>query len=203
MGTLLGITLVKRFTYRDDPLEEWSNTYHFDGAIPADDGAWKDAFDALAAEESLCFGPTSKIIRAYGYDSDDDHAHAVADYDYENGSGVIPGQIVTPSGSARFAGDQAGIVWAKTNRKNSRGKWVYLRKYLHDGFTTTADVDKVHPNQLGYYVTFANHLALGTIGDLGIWRSRTHNDGILDFAGSEWVTTRTLHRRGKRPLAPA
>src|SRR6266576_2358533 len=39
--TAPSLTIVKRFNYRGDVDEEFSNTYHFSGTTPADAAAWK------------------------------------------------------------------------------------------------------------------------------------------------------------------
>lgn len=201
MAALTGLTTIKKFTYRGDPTEEWSNTYHFDVPPPSTDANWKILADALIAAEVLCIAPSTSVVRAYGYNTDDAKPVSVWSYDYAAAGSAVPGGITpVPSGSVKMAGDQAGMFWMKSSRRNSRGKYIYLRKYFHDGYLDVTNVDKLHANQLGYYNTFADKLANGTIAVLGHWRSRTHAETALDSNGSQWVTTRTLHRRGKRPL---
>jgi len=203
MAALTGITTVKMFTYRGDPTEEWSNTYHFDVPPPSTDANWKILADALIAEEVKCFASTTKVVRAYGYNTDDAKPVSVWSYDYLAASAALPGTIVTPGGSQKMAGDQAGMFWGKLPIRSSSGKYIYLRKYFHDGYVDLTNADKLHPNQAGYYSTFANKLMAGTITVLGHWRARTHADVPTSVGADQWATTRTLHRRGKRPLAHA
>jgi hypothetical protein len=66
MASLVGLTIVKRFPYRGDANEEWSNQYHLTGSIPADSTAWKTLADALIAEEKKLYTSGTKVIRAYG-----------------------------------------------------------------------------------------------------------------------------------------
>jgi len=201
MAAKTGITTIKQFTYRDDPTEEWGNTYHFDVPPPSTSANWKILADALIAEEVKCFASTSRVIRAYGYDSDDAHAASVWSYDYLVAGTPSPGTIVPPGGGAKVAGDQAGVFWAKLPVMNSKGKPIYLRKYFHDCYVSTTDIDKLHANQKGYYETFAGKLVGGTIAVLGHWVARTHPDVPISSGADQWITTRTLKRRGKRPLA--
>lgn len=103
------LTTIKRFTYRGAP-EEWSNTYAFTGATPADSSAWKVLFDALVVEEKKLFVPSCSVVAGYGYDgipSTGDHAIWSVDMDVSPNSPVV-GTLATSS--VYMAGDQAAWV---------------------------------------------------------------------------------------------
>lgn len=198
MGDLVGLTLIKRFTYRGDATEEWSNKYHLTGSIPADATAWKALADALIAQEKTVYPGTTSVIRAYGYDSDDVSPSAVWSYDYLAHAAAVAGTVTLGTGK-HGAGDQAGVVWWKTDRLNSRGRPIYLRKYFHDCLVDPTTSDNLYGNTTTGYAAFANKLADGTFLDARKIRSRTHDDAILSQGYDQYVTTRTLKRRGKRP----
>lgn len=197
MASVCGLTLVKAFDYRGDPNEEFSNTYHFKGAVPSDDTGWMTLMGQAAAAEGHVLPAAVHYTRAYGYDSDDPAAHHVFSYTWPTTSttGDYPRDTLQ---ELPIAGDQAAMVWWKTARLNSRGKPIYLRKYLHGGFI---------PNTGGDQLSTPYHTALGIFVGLttgmnavhGGLRSRTHDETIVESAASQWVTTRTLKRRGKRP----
>lgn len=193
--------MVQQMLYRGDATEEWSNTYHFRDAPPSDDAAWLTAVTALAAIVKPIIPATGHIIRAYGYDSDDDHAHAVFSHDWLLAGAPIAGTYSPFGTDFPLAGDQAVYAWWRTSKKNSRGKWIYLRKYLHDGFCDFSDPDRPGPGFKTAVAAYAAALdaAGGAFG--GGLRARTFSDPVTAHGVSDFTTTRTLHRRGKRPLA--
>ena len=192
--------MVAKFTYRGDSSEEFSNTYHFKDAPPSDDSAWATFFAGMLAICRPIVPSTVTWDRAYGYDSDDAHAHAVADIDWSSGSPPNYGTFSPTSGDIRFAGDQAALVEFRTDRKNSRGKWVYLRKYLHVGSVNGTTPDDLATDYATVLATYAAAIGGPSSPFHGGLRSRTHDDTITDVIVAPYVTTRTLKRRGKRPL---
>lgn len=202
MGTVTGITLIKKFPYRGNPDEEWSNTYHFVDAPPSDDAGWATLVTELAEIEQPILNPYTTIVRAYGYDSDDDHAHAVYTKDWEVDGGALTGTYAYSSGSEEMiAGDQATLVSWRLDAKNSRGKWIYLRKYLHGGYEVIGGPDSVSSAYVAALQTYADALDDGTTGLHGGLRARERDDDVTTNIVSPYTTTRTLRRRGKRPLA--
>jgi hypothetical protein len=198
MAALVGLTLIKQFTYRGDATEEWSNKYHFTGSIPADSTAWKALADALIAVEKLCYSSDSRVIRAYGYDSDDASPSAVWSWDYLAHGTALTGTAANTLG-VKPAGDQAAVVWWKTDRLNTRGRPIYLRKYMHSVWIKSTDADSPSATNGTALDGFANKLADGTFLDARTLRSRTHADAIIAQGHDQFITTRTLKRRGKRP----
>ncbi len=200
MATQVGLTLVKRFTYRGDASEEFSNTYHFSGTVPADSTAWKALADALILKEKLLYSANAAVVRAYGYDSDADDAHAVWAWDYLAAGTTVAGTLT--SSNAPTAGDQAVWIRWKTSRLNSKGKPIFLRKYFHCVFgagLTSAGVDQVDPGWNTKALAFGAAMHDGTFLDARVITARGHSDTILNHGASTYITTRTLKRRGKRP----
>jgi hypothetical protein len=190
-----GIVLIKRFTYRGSP-EEWANIYHFVEAAPTTGANWKTMVDALAGAEKAVYPSTTKIVRAYCYDDTDNDS--VSTVDYTALGAEIPGTYV-PSTPLPAPGDAAmWIRWA-TAKRNSKGKTVYLRKYFHGVNLATGGGDAIDASQV---------IALGVLG-----RKLSHETGFITgfticgpdgttagaVGSSQYATTRTLKRRGKRP----
>lgn len=194
MADVPSITSIKSFTYRDAP-EEWSNRYHFSGEPPADQAGWVTLAQALATIEKPCFDTSVTIVRMYGYLADGDDAVAVVDFTVSpltpvHGTATLSGDLAP--------GDAAGTVRWLTDRRTSKGKPIYLRKYLHGVQQDTTDKDKITAAMLTAYGTYGTAL-------LSPWGSTTN--ALCDSLGvavtaphaSPWVTTRTLKRRGRRP----
>lgn len=196
MATVTGLTVVKSFTYRGDATEEFSNTYHFKGAPPVGDTAWQTLLSEVVGKEQGALPASVKWSRAYGYDSDDPAAHHVFAYDY--GTTGPPGAYVPiPATEIRIAGDQAACVWWRLDRLNTRGKPIYLRKYIHGGYVLNTDTDSLSTNWLNALRTYSGGAGMMSIH--GGLRSRSHDDNVQASDVIPYITTRTLKRRGKRP----
>ena len=194
VADVASIVSVKSFTYRDAP-EEWSNRYHFTGDSPADLAGWTTLAQALAALEKATFDSSCHVVRAYGYLSDTTDAVAVVDFTV---SPLTPVAGTLSLSGEKCAGDAAGTIRWLTPDRTSKGKPIYLRKYLHAVQANTTDADAVAAAQLTAYGTFGTAL-------LTSWGSTSatlcDKNGVVPTAphASPWVTTRTLKRRGKRP----
>ena len=197
MATACGLVVTKKFTYRDQD-EYWSNKYWFQGAPPGPSTEWRSLFDLLVEAERHCYTPSTTVTGGYGYSDNSEGAHAVWSVDLEALGATRAGSLVIQP-EERMSGDQCGMFEFQTQRKNSRGKWVYLRKYMHDGGVSGADVDRISPATEGVYDTFLNALKDGTWSSGRIIRSQKQDETFNWGARSPWVTTRTLKRRGKRP----
>jgi hypothetical protein len=201
MAAVTSIILVKSFPYRDSTAEEFSNRYYFRSLPPGDNASWVILADDLARLEKAVFPPTVKYTHAYGYNDDAANAQAVFDHDFTQETNPPIGTYL--SAEEPCAGDQAAFIWYRTNRKNSRGKWIYLRKYFHGCTVDAANRDKIDAAHFTAYMTLVNELHPAAGAFHGGIRSRTHADDMLASGVGEWVTTRTLKRRGKRPLKAA
>lgn len=197
MAAVVGITLVKKFSYRGDANEEFSNQYWLSGSIPSDDTAWTTLIDALCTAEKACYTSEVSIVRAYGYDSDADNAASVVQKDYS--LSPIAGTL-TVSSAARVPGDVAGWIRWKTSRLNTKGKPIFLRKYMHGVWmSNTSGGDTLNATQKTAFETFGTKLMDGTFSGSRTLRSRLNAETLLSRAASTYLTTRTLKRRGKRP----
>jgi hypothetical protein len=196
MAAVCGLVITKSMPYRSTP-EEWSSKYWLTGAPPSSPTAWRTLFDEVATHESSLYRSDCEVVSGIGYADNDVHAQSVFTVDLRIEGQPIPGLLpVVPT--AAMAGDQAGMLEWRTARKNSRGKWVYLRKFMHRG--------GIDPNDPDYTdaATQAAYLAWGTALKDGGWngarriRSQFFDEVVTDVIASPFVTTRTLKRRGKK-----
>lgn len=191
-----GITAVMQMTYRG-AAEEWSQTYHFTGGLPADPAAWHDLAISLGDLIKTVINPTHEIIRFYGYSNTDNPAIWSEDLLAE--ATPIVGEYAIGAG-VTAPGDAA--VWArwKTSRNNTHGKPVYLRKYFHGVELSQADAGS--DSLMAAYRTALSDFATNVQGAFNNWPGLAGPAGdetFLSSAVSQWATTRTLERRGKRP----
>jgi hypothetical protein len=199
MATATGLVITKRMPYRGDPNEEWSNKYWLTGQPPGTAADWRILFDKIVVEEKAVYTNRCHVIGGYGYNDDTPGANSVWSVDLTATSEEVPGTL-TATQANPYAGDQAGVVEWKTDEKNTRGKWIYLRKYFHGGISLYTDTDKVSVEGLAAYNAFALVMRTGTPATDGRFlRSQRKTMNIQDGYGLEYVTTRTLKRRGKRP----
>lgn len=190
------VIIVKEFQYRGEP-EEWSNRYHFIGFTPGSTADWQETIRVFIDAEQSITGSEVKFVRAYGYSAGSDHANYVVDFTTpgppETGSMVIN----TPT--SRFAGDQAAVVRWSTGLFNSRGKQIYCWKYIHGGVLHDTEPDRLDPS---YITALQNYAQLVAITGLpgGMHYSHPQGQALTNPYVDQYVTTRTLKRRGKRPL---
>lgn len=194
------LTVIKRFTYRADSSEEWSNSYALTGSTPSSSTAWRTLFDAMVAEEKKLYTPATSVIAGYGYDkipATGDSAIWTVDMTVAPNT-VVPGTLT--AGGTALAGDQA--VWVRwgLDRFNSKGKRIYLRKYFHGGQGPAGGGDPVLTGYNTALVAFGNKLWDGTFADSRKICDKLGNTPI-GSAVTPYITTRTLKRRGKRPPA--
>lgn len=197
MAAVTGLTIVKRFLYRGNVDEEFSNTYHFKNAPPGDDPSWTVLMNDAINHEKAIFPTDVQFVRVYGYNSDDPNAHHAFVHDFTIPGPPPAGTMPSITGN-RMAGDQAACVAWKTSRLNSRGKAIYLRKYFHAGYVDVGTHDNLAGQYLGALGEFGG-LTQGMNSVYGGLRSRSHDETLLQGKVITYVTTRTLKRRGKRP----
>src|SRR5262252_505980 len=122
MAAVTGLTVVKSFTYRDVPGEEFANTYHFKGPPPGDDASWLVLLNDVVAQERTCYPAAVSWVRSYGYDSDDPAANHVFFHDFNQPGPPPTGSLTAPAGGTLMAGDQAAFMQWGTDGKSTRGK---------------------------------------------------------------------------------
>lgn len=190
------ITIVKAFTYRGKR-EETSNTYHFTGTTPTNTAGWKALADAMIASEQTIVSSRTKFVRAYGYAAGNELS--VAQIDYEAG-GLTPaaGGLTQSGGLAYMQPESAVTVRWRTDQRNSRKKWIYLRKYIHDTMVSSADAESIPSNIVTNLEAWATKLTNGTLpGGFKYCGPQGAAAGVGEV--NKFATTRELTRRGKRP----
>src|SRR5215204_4262141 len=201
-----GVTIVKRFPYRGDATEEYSNTYWFDGTTPADPAAWKALADAVFASEKTLLTPQQTLVKAYGYDSPNDSEGETAawQYDYLGEGETVPGTY-TDAINNRGNGDTAAWIRWRTPRTTSPGgKIIYLRKYYHPAnLSAITGGDSIHGTWRTAALAHGTKLIDGTLPSARQVCAMHHSeDGseltVAGIAVSTFATVRTLKRRGKR-----
>jgi hypothetical protein len=195
MPDTASITLVKSFTYRG-LAEEWSNTYHFSGTTPADAAAWKALALAIFATERAIYLPDSSLVQSYGYEPGNEHSVAQIDHRPDT-AGPRAGSLAINSGMARLPGDAAVWLRARVGTSTS-GKKVYVRKYFHSATCVNGA-----PDTTATEVRTAMQ-AHGVAALAGGWPGGAKWTGPqgavpVEPTTSQYVTTRTLKRRGRRP----
>jgi hypothetical protein len=198
--SLPSITIVKSFQYRGAP-EEYSNTYFFNGTMPASPTSWKALADAVIASEKGIYDSATEVVRAIGHQAG--QSVAVWSYDYEAHSASVPGTL-TPGASATYCpGDAAVWVRWSTTQLTSKGKPIYLRSYFHGAYNdlTGGDADTIAPNQKTALQTFGTAWVTGFADADAVTHHRAGPHGAVGQSAlpCDFVTTRTLERRGRRP----
>ena len=186
------MTIVSSFTYRG-AAEEYSNTYHISGTLPADQAAWQALGALFVTAQKITLPSSVTITHWYGYSDPDANA---------SHSGIFSSSNVgtlTTTGGTVGPGDSA--VWMRwdTHDLSSTGKKIYLRKYLHPAVLTTGAPDTVLAAQKTALETSAAGLVDGSFLPGGGKLCRPNGHVGYEVKGSTYVTTRTLKRRGKRP----
>jgi len=198
MASATAIELTKQFNYRGDPAEQWSNKYWLTGQPPTTPIDWATLIDELLLLEVTCYSAGSRVVGAIAWNDDSPGAQSVYTRDFV-AEGITHVGTLSPLNGFLMAGDQAGMFQIKTARKSTRGKPIYLRKYVHDGYVSTADTDTLSADTSAAYTAFAGHLFNGTSLGGRLLRSQKQIEQLVEALVDPWVTTRTLKRRGKRP----
>lgn len=187
-----GIVTVKSFTYRDDP-EEYSNRWHFQGSAPTTEAGWRALCDDFIAEEKALYPSSVHIVRVICYADTDDHS--VYTYELSSFGGTVAGTC-TPTGN-RAPGDTVSLLRWNTGRRNSKGKPIYLFKYLHPAYCNASDPDHIDGGTGSANTTFVSAI----IAASSDWPGLAGPDGEAPtgYLAEPWLTTRTLKRRGRRP----
>jgi hypothetical protein len=195
------ITIVKSFSYRG-AAEEFSNTYHMDGATPTSAASWKTLADNIIAAEKLIFPSQCTIVRAMGHKAGTNVA--VFFYDYAAHAASVAGTFAPAGGTVPAPGDAAAWVRWSTAAVTSRGKPIYLRSYFHNMMigNTDATKDTFGATQKTALETYATAWITGFADGAPVTHHRAGPNGaagLTPVLASTYITTRTLERRGKRP----
>lgn len=140
------IVLTKQFTYRG-ATRAFSNRYHFEGALPADNAAWTTLATNIVNSEKQIYSADVEIIEAVGNDSGsasptNPHGNAVFTHLFTTAGTLIPG-----TGPRLAPGDAAMLLRYATPARSTKNHPVYLFNYFHGVFASTSDPDAILGSQ--------------------------------------------------------
>jgi hypothetical protein len=140
------IVITKQFTYRG-ATRQFSNRYHFEGALPADSTAWTTLANAITASEKQIYSSAVSIVLATGYDSGtatstNPHGDAVFTHIYS-----IAGTLVPGTGPLQAPGDACAMLRYGTPARSRKNHPVYLFNYFHGAYVSSSSVDTLLAGQ--------------------------------------------------------
>jgi hypothetical protein len=195
------LTIVKVFTYRGND-EEWSNTFFMDGDLPSSPASWKTLADAVIADEVTLYGSSQSVVRAVGHQAGE--SVAVWSYDYAGADESVPGTYAE-SGATPQGGDSAAWIRWSTDALTSKGKPIYLRSYFHPAYVGSGGLpDIIATSWKTAAQAYGNAWIAGYDDGDSVTHHRAGPHGVAGLVAlpSDWATTRTLERRGRRPTTP-
>ena len=123
----------------------------------------------------------------------------MAQIDYEAPPNTVLSGTFADAAHRRMPGDVAATIRWPTGLLNSRGKQIYARKYMHAVYCQDDDGDELLDTQAAALKAFGDDMADGGLPQ-GVRYCLPQGAGLGVCLVSKWLTTRTLKRRGKRPL---
>lgn len=196
MAATAALVVIKDFLYRG-VREEYSNRWHLEGdSLPTSYATFTSFVDTWVVAEKPTVPSTTRFLRALWYPAGDDDA--LYSYDISVGGTVTfpPGTLSVGTG-VKTPGDVAAIIKHMTV-KRARGKPVYLMHYIHDVLADSGGGDALFAAQRTAMNTFATKLYNGTLSGTAKLCAPDGSD-VSSGGANQYLTTRTLKRRGKRP----
>lgn len=191
-------TLIHAMTYRG-AYEEWATSYTLTGPPPTSAAGWDTLLDAIVAQEKTCYPAAVSIVRAYCYDTDDVHAPNVYARVFTT---PVAGTLAIGTGLLMAGNDAVWVRWGIA-RRNSRGKKIYLRKYLHGAMAASGaqgtPLDTVYSAQRTALLAFGAKLRDGTFAEARTVTASGHVDTVVDHNASTWIGERQLRKGTRRP----
>lgn len=160
MAATPSLKVTKSFTYRGSA-HRWSNRYHFNGGLPANNAAWTTLADAVVTAEKAVFSNSVQIVQVDGYAAGSDVPIFTKTY-------TTNGTLVD-GGAQKAPGDVAIMVRYATASKTPKNHPVYLFNYYHGVCISTA-ADLLLPAQATAFGTYA-----------GAWVTPGFSDGTTSY----------------------
>lgn len=183
MAATPSVKVEKEFSYRGS-VKTFSNRYHFNGGVPADNTHWNTLFDAIVAAEKLVYKNDVQIVRCIGYLAGSDLP--VHDKVYTQlGTASMGLWVDTP-------GDCAAVVRYATTARSAKNHPIYLFNYYHGiGSDASGGVDVLSTEQKALLETYASSWITG-FSDGAITAVRAGPNGAT--ATSRLVLPEVRHR---------
>lgn len=148
MAPTPSLKVSKTFMFRGAP-RIFTNRYHFNGGVPADDAAWGTFMDAVVAAEVAIFKAETEIVQVDGYDAGSDLPVFTKAYT-SDGTGTFFAAVETP-------GQDAALIRYSTTARSTKNHPIYLYNYYHECYSDGAHTaDDLDPDQLGAMETYAD-----------------------------------------------
>lgn len=171
------IVIKKTGPYRGTT-REWSNRYHFEGSLPADDTHWETFADHIVALEKTCLNSVTEIVEAIGYNagtatSTNPHGDAVWTKTYS-----VAGTFSPAVGDNPAPGDAAAIIRYDTDARSTKNHPVYLFNYYHSAYMSGTNSDNLAADQKTLLEAYADQWITG-FSDGAITRERCGPRGAV------------------------
>lgn len=199
-GPCFKVVVTKEFAYRANPNEQFSHDYTFGPQnIPSTDTQWEAMANAIRQAERPIYNSQVKWIKAICYAHNEPHTAHLFQTNWAGAGDLQTGTFTPAATDVKGAGDQASCVQWLSSARSVRGKPIYFRKFHHEPYIVAGGGDSLATDYVAALNTYVVYMStyLG-----GQYSTKYPTGTIVGYQALPYVTTRTLKRRGKRPLAP-